>query len=1355
MNAPKKKTATSDYQGQYAELQKEFEQRTQAYNQMMKDQSVEMPPDANDAMAKARESFHKYRDSLLTQRANAFDLDMQKTQQMLSKGKITDALQMQLQMDAARQSIADRRKQLELDYGTDGILSGNTKQYQAEKAKLDELESKYLGGTEQYSNVLAMMSAFSEVDENGQTLMEKYLQLANGSEGIVDEKYSDQIDSLSAALTNLKNSFDNLIASITDTEALTGFLNVITELIDGITNFSEALGGAPALILALGAAMTALSENPVVFAIAGIAAAIGVIGTLFKLGNGTNAQSQYSATKTSTPQSITEQTKQVEKANSDRNRYLEQAQQAVDKAQAGTATTADVESYNNAVLNLREMGITCVKTVSSIEELSKGAQNVAGELNNAAADIKSKNADERKSIAIQAANNVSSEARRNRTNYLTDNPSIYNNSGLVAEEIFNNPDYEPLWAAIKTNIIAKGDPDFANAYSEYLSKGGKPLSLPDGVSYDTARFGKTQSDSAFTGFLFQLIRNGGMNGLMLSDNHSSIGVKKGNLIDPNKIKDNEYVKEIMKDSAVLGNVLIDYYLGFEKGQFVTTKNPDLSRMDSDNVLLGDVLKESISAFYTSYIEDAALAELLTDRAVAELNNYNAKKGTADERSQIVSNAVINPFMENGTLMSASDAYNKGVELTGDRSEASAADSAAENTWNLPEEIAAASALSTANGQYGTIPVQMYEMWRKAKGATVAERFQNLMDSIQADETMRDVLPSMFADNQTLADAFYAGLEEEKDENGNVVGHKLKSDMSGLDYDMLGVQIAALNSNQLGALAYRGKRDIANSALDAFQLLDVSNDRQNAWTYLGDSGTIAQNQQRNDLQTILGEEVLNKYLTGGYSDLGGQYLGRTIRAYGTDKDAYTDYEYGDLAKNVLNLLDNATTPVQKQAVLDALPSNMLDELDSKIPGFSDYRGYVTMNEEARANSGVNDKTIADAREALDIGIEDTQVRQIEKYNENLDELATMLTQISKGGKNAAMAMQTINSKLTQNAYNRWALEKYKSGDRSDEVTKQLASGFGIDQAELKEASEEDAAFFISSIAKVLEGQTTALNRDLSAAMNALWQQTLETLPSDFDFTPYISADGTFDASGFIAACQAMGIPIDQAWADLVVNASNKQVTFSLTADGQTLSLNASGASAKPKSSGGGGGGKSDADKLVDKIKKGQALYEHRIKMIQYKQTEYTNADELTNYGRMIEKEMEIEQSYLPIVEENIQKLKDQMAKTKVGSDDWYTLRDAILSAEETYAEINKTLDENKKKLEENRQAILKLHTDLEDSVTEEIKNRIQKKRDMTDGAVSMQQTILDAIKQRYQDEWELQKKDVEKKKEALEEEKRRA
>lgn len=510
--------------------------------------------------------------------------------------------------------------------------------------------------------------------------------------------------------------------------------------------------------------------------------------------------------------------------------------------------------------------------------------------------------------------------------------------------------------------------------------------------------------------------------------------------------------------------------------------------------------------------------------------------------------------------------------------------------------------------------------------------------------------------------------------------------------------------------------------------------------------------RDNFSTILGEETTSKLLNGQLNDLGMSYAERMISAYGNESAGYTDYEYAGLAEQVLGGLDANLTPEAKLAYINSLPTEMIDALKEKISGFEDYVNLATMSAEGKANSGVTDAKVADARKAFELGISDAKIRDLEKYNENLDELATLLTQIGKGGKNAADAMQTINSKMDQNRYNRWALNQYKSGDRSETVTKQLSSGFGIDQAELKEASKSSADFFIKSMEQELEGQTTELNNTASIILNEMWQDVRQTIPESFDLDSYIGIGGVFNVSGFLNACREAGIEIDAGWAALVANAAAHSATLRLTADGKKLSIDVSGTSAKPKSSGGGGGGKSDADKLVDKIKKGQALYEHRVKMVQYKQTEYTNADELTNYGRMIEKEMEIEQSYLPVVQENIHKLKEQMAKTKVGSDDWYTLRDAILSAEETYEEINKTLDENKKKLEENQQAILKLHTDLEDSVTEEIKNRIQKERDMTDGAVTMQETILNAIKQRHQDEWDLIKKDIEKKKEALEEEK---
>ena len=105
---------------------------------------------------------------------------------------------------------------------------------------------------------------------------------------------------------------------------------------------------------------------------------------------------------------------------------------------------------------------------------------------------------------------------------------------------------------------------------------------------------------------------------------------------------------------------------------------------------------------------------------------------------------------------------------------------------------------------------------------------------------------------------------------------------------------------------------------------------------------------------------------------------------------------------------------------------------------DLSDLDTMSAEGKANSGVTDAKVADARKAFELGISDAKIRDLEKYNENLDELATLLTQVGKGGKNAADAMQTINSKMDQNRYNRWALNQYKSGDRSETVTKQLSS-----------------------------------------------------------------------------------------------------------------------------------------------------------------------------------------------------------------------------------------------------------------------------------------------------------------------------
>lgn len=1728
MNAPKKKTATSDYQGQYAALQKEFEQRTQAYNQLMKDQSVEMPPDANDAMAKARESFHKYRDSLLTQRANAFDLDMQKTQQMLSKGKITDALQMQLQMDAARQSIADRRKQLELDYGKDGILSGNTKQYQAEKAKLNELESKYLpeyerrlqnesmeksnrqlrqfekfqrnsastrrgmyaqmyerrlgnidalkdyktaftegqqtwkdrmeaiktdwvnkngegegykqldtykqaasmvqkygtalsnaqkqldsfgnshtkiasgvdalkasmgnmmtiyarrfarqliqqaaqfvkqydaaiteiqvvtrksdeevnklgddmmrvakdlkvsfsdvakattelyrqglsdeevderreqvlkfskvagvsatdatklitvgvnsglfkdakevtdvvtalgdsaatnagqiqkgiqkagyaakeagvsgkelsamltvitagtqlsgnvagttlrnvfsrinrvkkpgevvydekgnamtantlaavlnsagismyengqmksttqiltdigkvwdslsdnkknqiayqlGGTQQYSNVAALMAGFSETDENGQTLMEKYLQLADESGNIVDEKYVDQADNLTAALTNLSNAFNALTASVTDSEAIKGFINVLATAVEGVGKLNSALGGVPSLLATIGIAAFALK------AILGtsLLPIIGTIGSLLAIGYLTNSNSNSTSTTSNISTTSVAQEKNKTKIDEDYEKaksLLKQASEISEKAERGKATQEDVSVYNNAAIQLREMGISCVKTISSIDDLSDGAKNVANQLNDAANQIKDKNDNDTRDFAMEKANDLYAAARTDTQSvslasaWLSD-LSHYDGAGKLALEIKQN--YPDLF-----NALENTDENFNDVYSSYISNGGEPLHLPNGVDLEGIRFGHPE-DSKFTSFMSGLLLNGMLNDVILAGDHSSVGAYKGDFISNDKIKDFNYRNAVASDPAVLAAVITRY---FKLGD-TWLANPFVSELPDIAVRFGDNLQTYISEFYESMLgENSELASALTSKAVASLNETDISGLDEQSKADLVKTIVVTPFTySDGSLMSPNDFSAKAVDLTGYVDPDSL-------PFDLSTSSSSAAAMYTSH-KYGNAYSEFYNALRSTYGTrgSAKEMFEAAQEKIAKIPAIEGLIADEDnADISRIISGFY-------DNNGNV-----RQDLTMEDLLVLMSVVAGHDNRIFSDVTSKKEKQESILANGVHQRLKNNPYRYKNWNNLGYATEETTQAAQEAFKAIVGEDVMNTYLTAGtYSPLGlktrkylNDYVERKIQTYGTNKSAYSDLDYATTARDVLNDMESFDDVGTRKQFLQNLPSELVSELNN-IDSFKDYTDLLQMTDYELSQEGLSADDVYNARNKAFAAIDEKTIKNQLKFNDALDETVSLLAQIKKGGSDAASAMQTMYSRTEKLANAKWAIAQYKSGQRTDLVTSTLASNFeGVDQTSLKYASAEAADMYVKTFEASLEDKTddmeTVLGTNLTEALAELNLDDSVIVPS-IDLST-----GAINISGFVDALNETGDSASAAFASLVQSLASLGAEFFIDLTDHSVQVKLGGMKSSTPHSSGGGGGKSDADKLVDKIKKGQALYEHRVKMVQYKQTEYTNADELTNYGRMIEKEMEIEQSYLPIVQENIQKLKEQMAKTKVGSDDWYTLRDAILSAEETYEEINKTLDENKKKLEENQQAILKLHTDLEDSVTEEIKNRIQKERDMTDGAVTMQETILNAIKNRLSEEWELQKKDIEKKKEALEEEK---
>lgn len=1197
-----------------------------------------------------------------------------------------------------------------------------------------------LGGTQQYSNVAALMAGFSETDENGQTLMEKYLQLADESGNIVDEKYVDQADNLTAALTNLSNAFNALTASMTDSEAIKSFIDILADAVEGVAELNSALGGVPSLLAAVGIAAVALASHPV---IAGILVSILGLGAAYKAISGIiNPEPvDYNAQAI---ENIDKKKDENDKKENSVNNLIEKITAINKKAQDKTATYEDFVEYNKAASELQHLGISCVSTVSSLEELMNGATNAATELNN-------------------AANSAKNLADSNAASVLN---TLYNsiNDGVVSyvEEIeASDKDNERIKEDVSDFITTNFYENKRTGRLDYVLGQGTDLSS---IPYE--KFSKLWEDPEYLNFAnnryatahaIALLKSGALGNIYLKNAHgqrieagaSTLGINWDNYT-------NDELSDVITDPAFKEAYTKKYYKTYyDADENDTVPEYDFSVLE--NKQLGEIYRGAIAEAYSSIpaIANSGFLDQTVEYMVQKLNDSAPQLVTRNGDGEYVPNSemikafIVKPWTNDDGTSFDENKYEKFVE---DERFKTANSVDTQSSFNLGA-IATSAASFSADNKYGNAAVKLYQALFKAKG-TPSERFTALKDMIENDTAMQSLVEAMLTDtdNSELAKAFSYMFEPDSENEGK---YKIKENASDLDIAVLMSALAnADSSGTLLAHNHRSKQNISSNAMIAFSALKGKKPDEiiTAWGNLGNTNSLATKMLQEDFSTILGEETTSKLLNGQLNDLGMNYAERMISAYGNESAGYTDYEYAGLAEQVLGGLDANLTPEAKLSYINSLPTEMIDALKEKISGFEDYVNLATMSAEGKANSGVTDAKVADARKAFELGISDAKIRDLEKYNENLDELATLLTQVGKGGKNAADAMQTINSKMDQNRYNRWALNQYKSGDRSETVTKQLSSGFGIDQAELKEASKSSADFFIKSMEQELEGQTTELNNTASIVLNEMWQDVQQTLPETMDVTEYIGIGGVFDVSGFLAACQEAGIEIDAGFAALLANAAAHSATLRLTADGSKLSIDVSGTSAKPKSSGGGGGGKSDADKLVDKIKKGQALYEHRVKMVQYKQTEYTNADELTNYGRMIEKEMEIEQSYLPVVQENIQKLKEQMAKTKVGSDDWYTLRDAILSAEETYEEINKTLDENKKKLEENQQAILKLHTDLEDSVTEEIKNRIQKERDMTDGAVTMQETILNAIKQRHQDEWDLIKKDIEKKKEALEEEK---
>lgn len=382
----------------------------------------------------------------------------------------------------------------------------------------------------------------------------------------------------------------------------------------------------------------------------------------------------------------------------------------------------------------------------------------------------------------------------------------------------------------------------------------------------------------------------------------------------------------------------------------------------------------------------------------------------------------------------------------------------------------------------------------------------------------------------------------------------------------------------------------------------------------------------------------------------------------------------------------------------------------------------------------------------------------QFSDSEKQVTSQMQLLTGGTKKYVQAMQNYNKATKSAGDANYYLKKFRGGDRSKQTNQFMAQATGIDIKQLQKMKpdSQQAKRAIQIAEKYAEGLYETVNSDIQASFNSFGDLGQMQISPQMDIA--LNGDGV-TVSGSANIAQLLGNAIDQETISAILQAQSKglTVTAQITkANGvvqiQWTTSGGPGGSYTPSGGGGGGGGKSKADKLITQRQHVDKIYEHQIKMVQADQQYYQTTGDLTAYGTMVEKEIQLQENRKPAIKQNIKLLMDQLKQTKKNSDDWYKLRDKVMQYEQQLEQLDKTIVQNTKKLAQNRVAIM----DTKATLQEAIKTTQQQIRDTAkqrlSATVDMSNTILDIVKNRYEQEWQMVQKDIQKKKEALQDEK---
>jgi len=179
---------------------------------------------------------------------------------------------------------------------------------------------------------------------------------------------------------------------------------------------------------------------------------------------------------------------------------------------------------------------------------------------------------------------------------------------------------------------------------------------------------------------------------------------------------------------------------------------------------------------------------------------------------------------------------------------------------------------------------------------------------------------------------------------------------------------------------------------------------------------------------------------------------------------------------------------------------------------------------------------------------------------------------------------------------------------------------------------------------------------------------------------------------------------------------------------------------------------EIDEMLERMSRVDEMQNHRADMYTTVRTRYQNRDELTNVNTILASENEIQETRADTLRLFIEELEAELTTVAEGGDEYWRIASAIMKYEKELEETTNTVESNTKAMSENRKQILENRKAVEDMVDEEIRKRIQEERDMLAGTTSNQNQILEILRNSYRNRFELYERDLNKQKEALNEEK---